>query len=126
MENPVKEIHESLLKYFDALYFGDSALFSELFHTDACLYCNTGDAFTSMTVAEYLDLVAGRQSPAGRGDPREDRILEIAVPTATTAHARVQELFLPKRFTDELTFIRASGRWKIIAKVWHFDLVPQT
>jgi len=124
MENPIKEIHESLIKYFDALYLGDVERFTELFHPRACLFCNTANEFTAMTVAEYLDVVAKRRSPADRGDPREDRILEISVPTATTAHARVQELFLPKRFTDELTFMRSDSGWKIISKVWHYDLVP--
>lgn len=125
MYDPIQDIHQRLLKYFDALYFGDVALFADLFHPRACLFCATGGEFVSMDVKSYLDLVAGRQSPAARNDPRQDRILSISVPTATTAHARVQELFLPKHFTDELVFLRTGDAWKIIAKIWHFDLSPK-
>lgn len=124
MHDAIQDIHQRLLKYFDALYFGDVAAFAELFHPQASLFCATGD-FVSMDVRSYLDLVAGRQSPSARNDPRQDLILSISVPTATTAHARVQELFLPKRFTDELVFIRIGGEWKIISKIWHFDLSPE-
>lgn len=123
MHDAIQDINQRLLKYFDALYFGDVGLFAELFHPQASLFCATGD-FVSMDVRSYLDIVAARQSPSARHDPRQDRILSISVPTATTAHARVQELFLPKRFTDELVFIRAGNEWKIISKVWHFDLSP--
>lgn len=124
MQDPIPDIHRQVLKYFDALYFGDVALFADLFHPRASLFCATGGEFVAMNVKDYLDLVAGRQSPSARNDPRRDRILSISVPTATTAHARVQELFLPKHFTDELVFIRVEDQWKIISKVWHFDLSP--
>jgi hypothetical protein len=70
----------------------------------------------------YLEVVKNRPSPASRQDPRSDRILALEVPTPTTAHARVQCAYLPKRFTDDLTFVRSDGCWKIIAKVWHYDL----
>jgi Putative lumazine-binding len=76
-----------------------------------------------MSLEEYLVLVAGRQSPEARGDRRADEILNISIPSATTAHARVREIFLPKNFTDELTFVRADNQWKIVSKVWHFDLI---
>jgi hypothetical protein len=66
--------------------------------------------------------VKNRPSPASRQDERIDRILEVSVPTPTTAHARVQCAYLPKRFTDDLTFVRASAGWRIIAKVWHYEL----
>jgi hypothetical protein len=29
-------------------------------------------------------------------------------------------MYLPKRFVNELSFIKIDGRWQIIAKVWHF------
>ena len=124
MNNPIREINALLGKYFDALYHGDTKLFSEIFHPQARLYCATGDEFVVMDVPEYLSVVAGRQAPADRGDPRADEIQSIAVPSPTTAHARVREYLLPKHFTDELTLVRVGGRWQIVAKVWHFDLIP--
>jgi hypothetical protein len=39
-----------------------------------------------------------------------------------TALARVECAIGAKRFTDLLNFIRLDGRWRLIAKVFHFDL----
>lgn len=123
MNDPIRDIHELLTKYFDALYFGDTKLFAAIFHPKARLFSAAGDDFLVMDVAEYLAVVAGRQSPADRNDPRADEIQRIAVPSPTTAHARVREYLLPKHFIDELTLVRVDGQWKIVSKVWHFDLV---
>lgn len=75
-----------------------------------------------MDLPTYLEVVKNRPSSASRQDERFDRILEVSVPTPTTAHARVQCAYLPKRFTDDLTFVRTPAGWKIIAKVWHYEL----
>lgn len=119
MQDPVHDIHAALISYFDALYRGDAGLFGRLFHPDGQLYCGTDG--TRLTVAQYLEIVAGRQSPELRGDPRRDEILSIQIASPTTAHARVREIFLPRLFTDELTFVRVDGQWKIMSKIWHFD-----
>lgn len=110
-------------KYFDALYDGDAELFAEIFHPQARLFSCTNDDPVKMDVRAYLDLVRGRTSPADRGDPRCDEILSIELASPTTAHLRVRELFLPKRFTDELTLMKQAGRWSIVSKVWDFELI---
>jgi hypothetical protein len=46
--------------------------------------------------------------------------VSVSVASPTTAHARVKDMYLPKRFVNELSFIKIDGRWQIIAKVWHF------
>jgi hypothetical protein len=125
MNEPIREIYELLLKYFDALYFGDTKLFAEIFHPKARLFSAAGEDFLVLGLPDYLAAVAGRQSPAERGDPRADEIQNITVPSPTTAHARVREYLLPKHFIDELTLVCSDGRWKIVSKVWHFDLVPR-
>jgi hypothetical protein len=121
MTDAATAIIRSLGRYFDALYFGDADLFAELFHERARLFCVDGDQLVEMDLPQYLRLVAGRESPAFRKQRREEQVLSISVPTPTTAHARVRELFIPKLFTDELTFVLIGGEWKIISKVWHFD-----
>ncbi len=120
---PVDEIRKLIQKYFDALYEGDADLFAEIFHPEARLYSMTETTPIILDVPAYLDIVRKRVSPKSRGDRREDEIVAIEVPTATTAHVRVRELFLPKHFTDELTLVFSEGKWRIVAKVWHFTLV---
>lgn len=123
MPDPTDEIHLLLSAYFDAIYYGDTKLFSRIFHPRARLVCAAADDFAVMEVDEYLKIVAGRQSPAARGDRRADEIERITIASPTTAHARVRELLLPKHFIDDLTLIRVDGHWQIISKVWNFDLV---
>jgi hypothetical protein len=110
-------------QYFDALYTGDTDLFARIFHPDAMLWCAAGGTYTTLTVPAYLSIVAGRASPASRGDRREEAILSLSIPTPTTAHLRVTELFLPKRFTDDLTLLKQDGVWRIVGKVWDFEMV---
>jgi hypothetical protein len=109
--------------YFDALYTGDTGLFARIFHPDAMLWCVAGGAYTTLTLPAYLAIVAGREAPAARGDRREEAIMALSIPTPTTAHLRVRELFLPKRFTDDLTLLKQDGAWRIVAKVWDFEMV---
>ncbi|MCA0343828.1 MAG: nuclear transport factor 2 family protein, partial [Proteobacteria bacterium] len=86
------------------------------------LYSATEGKLVNLDVDAYLDLVANRPSPEGKGDVRQDEILSITVSSPTTAHARVKDVYLPKRFVDELTFVLIDGKWQIVAKVWHFEI----
>lgn len=112
-------------RYFDALYDGDAEAFAAVFHPEARLFCAGGSEVVILDVPAYLGIVAGRESPRERGDPRTDEILSIDRPTGTTAHLRVRELFLPKRFTDELTLMKESGEWRIVSKVWDFEVLKE-
>jgi hypothetical protein len=112
-------------RYFDALYDGDVETFAALFHPAARLFSAGGGTTTILDVPAYLALVKGRVNPRARGDRREDTILSIARPTPSTAHLRVRELFLPKRFTDELTLMKEHGSWRIVAKVWDFEILRE-
>ncbi|WP_428775438.1 nuclear transport factor 2 family protein [Vibrio sp.] len=123
MNKDIQEISELAQKYFDALYFGKSELFAEIFHPQAGLHCNTDDQHTTMDVATYLELVAGRAAPAETNQPRRDEVLSIQISSPTTAVLQTRELFVPKLFTDDLTLMKFNGEWKIIAKIWHYDLV---
>jgi hypothetical protein len=116
------ELRDLANKYFNALYTGDAILFERIFHPAAMLYCFTEATPVIMSVERYLDIVRGRASPASRKDPREDQIVSIEIPTPTTAHLRVREIFLPKQFTDELTLVKTVEGWKIVSKVWHFTI----
>ena len=83
MDKEVKAISELAQKYFDALYNGDTERFAKILHPKAVLYCNNNDEFVTMTVPEYLKLVATRTNPVDRGDKRRDEVLQIIVSTPT-------------------------------------------
>ena len=116
------EIAAALGDYFDGLHHSDADRLGQLFHPQAIYACGTEGSLTHLTMAEYLPMVAKRPSPASRGEPRRDRTISIEFAGPVTALARVECAIGPKRFTDLLSFIRLDGRWRLIAKVFHFDL----
>ena len=116
-------IEAVLHRYFEALYRGDTGLFSDVFHPSARLHTVSGDGVTVIEVPAYLDIVANRAAPAASRAPRQEEILSIEIPTPTTAHARVRERFFNKLFTDELVLVKVGGDWKIVSKVWDFVLL---
>jgi hypothetical protein len=113
----------SVQDYLDALYNGDVPLFERVFHAMGRLTSTVEGQIIDMGIPEYMKMVAGRPSPADRNDPRMDQVLHVSMPSPTTAHARVNDAYLPKFFTDDLTFIWDDNRWQIIQKVWHFTLI---
>jgi hypothetical protein len=115
-----------LSDYFDALYHSDAEMLSRVFHPEARYVCATEEPLMHLGMDEYLPMVARRPSPASRGETRRDRIAGIEFAGPATAFARVNCAIGPKYFTDFLTLIRVDGRWRIIAKVFHFDLTDQT
>ena len=74
-------------------------------------------------MAEYFPIVDQRPSPASRGQARRDRILSIELAGPVTAFARVECAIAPRFFTDFLTLVQLDGRWQIVSKVFHFDVV---
>lgn len=122
----MRSLLERVQEYFDALYDGDADLFARVMHPKVQLYCPTPDPPLEMDLTAYLELVRGRPSPASRHDPRLDRVLAVEMASPTTAHVRVQDAYLPRFFTDELTFVRSTGQdWKIISKVWHYEILDE-
>jgi hypothetical protein len=73
------------------------------------------------TLAEYLPVVAARQSPASRGEARRDHIDAIDVAGENTAVARVRCSIGERDFVDFLTLVRTEGEWRIIAKIFHIS-----
>lgn len=118
--NDIQAITALIQQYWNALYEGDVPAFQQVMHPAARLYCATDGELLHMDVASYLDLVQGRPSPASRQDARYDRILAIEVASPSTAHVRVEDAYLPRRFTDDLTLVKIDGRWWIVSKVWHY------
>ncbi|MEQ8813182.1 MAG: nuclear transport factor 2 family protein [Thalassobaculum sp.] len=114
---------DALSDYFDGLYLSDTDILSRVFHPDARYVCATEPTLVNFGMDEYLPIVARRPSPASRGEERRDRIAGIEFAGPATAFARVHCAIGPKHFTDFLTLIETDGRWRIIAKVFHFDLV---
>lgn len=107
-----------LHQYFDALYFCDTALLQAVFHPQAVYATADETPFLFRTMAEYVPVVAARQSPASRGEPRRDHIDGIDLAGANTARARVRCSIGDRDFVDFLTLVQVDGQWRIISKVF--------
>jgi hypothetical protein len=109
--------------YLDGLYQSDTARLRRALHPQAIYVCATGEELVHLTMDAYLPIVDRRQSPASRSEPRRDVIVSIEFAGPKTAVARVNCAVGEKYFTDLLTLIHRDGRWQIIAKVFHYDLI---
>lgn len=124
LSSPIAQVHDTLQDYFDALYRCDMALLEAVFHSDAIYVCATEEPLVQLTMDEYFPIVEARDSPSTRGEKRRDTIEAISFAGPRTAFARVRCAIENRYFTDFLTLIEQDGRWQIISKVFHFDLLP--
>ncbi len=118
MSAALAEIPSVLADYFDALYYCDTEKLQKVFHPKA-IYATADEApLLYRTMAEYVPVVAARQSPASLGEARRDWIDAIELAGENTALARVRCSIGSRDFVDFLTLIRTDGLWRIIAKVF--------
>jgi len=109
--------------YFDGLYNSDTAILADVFHPRAHYVCATDGTMIHLNMDEYFLIVDKRSSPASRGEERNDHILSVEFAGPVTAYARVQCSIDTKFFTDFLTLILVERKWRIISKVFHYDIV---
>lgn len=122
MDATTTSLHRAVQTYLDGLFFGDIEKFRSVFHARAQLYSVTEGRLVNLDLNAYLDLVANRPSPEKKGDSRQDEIISISVGSPTTAHVRLKDVYLPKKFIDDLTFVLIESDWRIVSKVWHFEI----
>jgi len=122
MDTPHAEIARALQDYFDGLYRSDTRLLARIFHPKAVYACATSGELVHLTMAEYFPVVDKRPPPARRDEPRQDAIVSIELAGASTAFVHARCAIGPMRFTDFLTLVRLDGQWRILAKVFHYDL----
>jgi len=113
--------------YFSLLHEGDVDAIREMFLPTCDLSCAMDDGSVAhMTLDQYVDAVSSRTSPRDQGYSRVGRIVSIDQSGPSTALAKVDCAVQPRHFTDYLTLIKESGRWRIAAKVYYVrDLEDQ-
>ena len=122
MDDRFAEVAQVLKTYFDGLYHSDTSRLAEVFHPLAHYVCAVDGGPLHLSMEQYFPIVDRRPLPASRDEPRRDRIVAIEFAGPVTAFARVECAIGPKFFTDFLTLIHVDGAWRIISKVFHYDL----
>jgi hypothetical protein len=118
MTEAFQDISAVLTDYFDALHFCDIEMLQRVFHPKAIYATADESPLLYRTMEEYVPVVAARQSPASRGEPRRDNIDAIDFAGENTAIARVRCSIGTRDFVDFLTLVRTEDQWRIIAKVF--------
>lgn len=114
------EVEALLRRYFDALYTSDAESLGEVMHPQAVYATADERPPLIRSMADYLAVVATRQSPEDLGEPRQDVIESISFAGDNTALAQVRCAIGQRQFTDFLSLIRVDGEWRIVAKIFHF------
>ena len=122
-ERDFADVSAVLAEYFDGLHHSDTTRLARVFHPHAQYFTATEGTLLHLDMAHYLPIVDARPSPASRAEARTDRILAIEFAGPVTAFARVRCSIAPRHFTDFLTLVKLEGAWRIVAKVFHFELV---
>lgn len=120
MSEAVTAIRDVLRDYLDGLYNCDVELLRQVFHPAALYATAAGGETLIMDIPTYLDVVARRDPPARTLEMRREHILLIDLIGPETAMVKLTCHLFRKDYVDLLSFIHVDGRWKIIAKVFHF------
>ena len=115
----ILQIENVLRRYLDLLYNSDTNLIETVFLPEATVNSVADGKIVSIDMVGFRERIAGRQSPASTGEKRDDKIIMVDISSPTTAMAKVECMILKNQYTDYLSFIKVSGKWGIISKVFH-------
>ena len=103
--------------YFGGLHHGDVERLWRVFHPAAVLRGEVDGQPVERPLAEYLEGVRTRKSPASQGEPFRMRVVSIECLNGIA----VVRLFCPMfgyRYHDVLTLQKLEGAWRIVGKVY--------
>ncbi len=120
MNEAYSEVLEALDVYLDALYHADEKRIADLFHP-AALYAMSTDAGGIMTrsTAEYVDVLATRESPASKGETKNGTVHSIEFGGPNTAIARISGVLGSTAYVDLVTLMKVDGHWRLLTKIFH-------
>lgn len=124
MTDPRTRIEAQMALYFDGLHHSDVERLARVFAPGARYVCATGGEVVNLGLDDYFPIVAGREPPAARGERRRDEIVSITFAGDSAAVVVARCAIGERFFTDFLSFIRTPDGWRIIAKVFHYDIQP--
>ena len=120
-------IHTELLAaietYFDAIHHCDVDKLSAVFHPQSSLF----DADNGTVFVEPIDSfrrdVAGRVSPASKGQTRQAEVLLIDFLSPISATVKIRVRAHQNVFVDHLGFVHGQDGWQIVSKIWHLESI---
>ncbi len=112
------DIKSMMDDYFDAMHLQDMEKFDRVFHPSCCLYSAQGGSLSLRPFDVYRAQVVARQSPAEKGEKRDDRVLAFDQVSPTLAFVKPQLEMMGGVMQDYLNLVFLDGQWWIMAKMW--------
>lgn len=112
-----QEIDALLKKYFDGLFYGDTALLRSVFHPQALLFGEVRGAPYQNSLEGFLSAVAQRESPHQRGEKFRMEALGIEV-LNQIAYVKAHCPMLGFNYFDYLALVHDGARWLITNKLF--------
>lgn len=112
------EIKKLMDDYFDVMHHQDMEKFDRVFHKDCTLYSAQGGTISLRPYDIYREAVANRESPAAKGEKRDDRVLMYDKISPTLALVKPQLEMFGGVMQDYLNLVWIDGQWWVLAKMW--------
>lgn len=118
----IVEIEKLVQTYLDGLHEGSVEKLQSVFHPEAHLYVEENGRLVDEPVPQWLERVRNRMSPAQQKFARRERIISIDFSGPETACVKLDLSIPPRSFTDYLIFLRLNEGWRVVSKVYRFDM----
>lgn len=112
-----EEIQTLIQNYFEGIYNGNEVQLKEVFHLQALLFGDINGTPYFKTLADYIDGVKSRKSPADMGEEFKMKILGIEI-LGNVATTKLHVPMLGYNYYDFLSLTLENGKWKIVSKVF--------
>ncbi len=112
------EVAALMQTYMDGLHHASSEMLRRVFHPRLAYVCATEDDELYLDLETYMARIDARESPAQRGDPRDEAILEVAFGSPRLARVTARMSMMGRDYLDYLTLVREGPHWRIVAKVF--------
>lgn len=115
--NHSEEIKNTIFDYFQGVYNGDVEKLASVFHSQALLFGDIKGEPYFKPLADYIDGVKSRKSPADMGEDFNMEILGIEI-LGSVAIAKLHVPMLGYNYYDFLSLALVNGKWEIVNKVF--------
>lgn len=113
MSNLIMEVQKTVQQYLDFAYEGGVTL-PECFYENCHMHTSEGNKHLNFPVT----VLVGSESPASKGEARQDQIILIDIAGSNMAYAKVTATHNPHYYTDYHSLVKHEGKWRIVSKLW--------
>ncbi len=119
--NRKEELVAAVQVYLDAIHECDVDKLDAVFHPQSSLFDGDNGKVFVESIASFRADVAGRSSPAARGQKRVEEIIAIDWLSKLSANVKLRLQAHESIFVDHLAFVKGESGWQIVSKIWHLE-----